>query len=249
MARDLNGSAHKFENTTSTDIKTVPMTFACWVHLDTTGSNHTYIAVSDTNTNTNYFQLASGSTGILQCNPRSNAANPVAEKSGLAANQWEHVAGVFLTNSSRTAYLNGVGGNSNTTPSTPSGVDLTNVGHIRRSSSSVNFVNGAIAEAAIWKAALSAEEVAALASGMPPLRMRTKDLVRYWPIHGRTSPEPDFSGTDRPLTMTGTPIQHSGPPIGPMFSFDDPVVSAAAAAAALPFQPLFNRRTPTYLRM
>jgi hypothetical protein len=62
--------------------------------------------------------------------------------------------------------------------------------------------SGDIAEAAIWAAALTAEEFAALAAGTSPLSIRPDALVNYYPIIGRHSPEIDLVGGNN-LTVNG----------------------------------------------
>jgi hypothetical protein len=77
-------------------------------------------------------------------------------------------------------------------------------------------MNGRIAEAGIWNVALSDREVAALASGVHPARMRPDALVAYWPLWGDDSPELDWhpsGGTRYPMTLTGTPTKANHAPI------------------------------------
>ena len=45
-----------------------------------------------------------------------------------------------------------------------------------------NYCDGSLAEAAIWNAALSDAEVAALATGVSPLLVRPGSLVFYAPL-------------------------------------------------------------------
>ena len=59
--------------------------------------------------------------------------------------------------------------------------------------------------------ALTDEEIASLAAGVSPLRMRRDNLVAYWPVNGQ-SPEPDVVG-GLDLTITGSPLISEEPPI------------------------------------
>ena len=61
-----------------------------------------------------------------------------------------------------------------------------------------------IALPAIWTAALSAGEIAALAAGLDPrlLQSRRASLADFWPLIG-ASPEPDWISASRNLTVTG----------------------------------------------
>lgn len=65
-------------------------------------------------------------------------------------------------------------------------------------------VDGSMAEFGLWQAELSAGEVLGLAQGVSPGRVRQTSLLMYVPILGLASPEPDFSGSQRSVTLTGT---------------------------------------------
>lgn len=72
------------------------------------------------------------------------------------------------------------------------------------------FANSMQAEFAFWSAALTASEVAALARGACPARIRRASLISYLPLLG-DSPEPDYSGARNNGTVTGaTASRHPG---------------------------------------
>jgi hypothetical protein len=75
-----------------------------------------------------------------------------------------------------------------------------------------NF-GGLLADVAVWNVVLSQLEISALANGARPLAVRPKALVRYWPVGGLQSPEPDLSGNAQNGTLTGT-----NPAFGPPFA-------------------------------
>jgi hypothetical protein len=54
------------------------------------------------------------------------------------------------------------------------------------------YVAGAIAEIAIWSAALSDDEMNQLQQGMAADQFRPGNLLVYWPLRGNHSPEPDY---------------------------------------------------------
>jgi hypothetical protein len=71
------------------------------------------------------------------------------------------------------------------------------------------FLNGQIAEAAVWNVALSAAEIASLSKGFSPLLIRPASLVAYWPLIGRHDPEIDPVGRfDMTLTANPTTAAH-----------------------------------------
>jgi len=84
-------------------------------------------------------------------------------------------------------------------------------------SSGDNFEwTGDLAEGAIWKGAtLSAEEVAALANGVSPLKFHRAELKGYWPLWGVADPEPDLSGNSHNSTsITAGATQSDHAPVG-----------------------------------
>ena len=71
--------------------------------------------------------------------------------------------------------------------------------------------DGNVGSTAIWNTDLHKKDIALLTEGELPLRIRPDALVRYWPIYGYTSPEPDLSGNAAHGTVTGT--TSAAPPI------------------------------------
>jgi hypothetical protein len=121
---------------------------------------------------------------------------------GVTANVWHHGAAVFASSTSRTPYLNGVAGSTETTSKVPASVNRISVGRLGRLAP-IGYMDGNIAEAAIWNVALTQAEISALATGALPVNVRPSALVFYAPLLGGDSPEPDLSGGGRPLTVTG----------------------------------------------
>lgn len=72
-------------------------------------------------------------------------------------------------------------------------------------------MSGDVAHVALWNVALTDDEVASLAAGVSPLRMRRDALIAYWPVGGQ-SPEPDVVG-GFDLVVTNGPVQSEEPPI------------------------------------
>jgi hypothetical protein len=63
-------------------------------------------------------------------------------------------------------------------------------------------MSGRVAEGVIYGVALSDAEVAQLATGVSPLLVRPGDILNYYPLIGRASPEIDLVGGNN-LTVTG----------------------------------------------
>jgi hypothetical protein len=89
-----------------------------------------------------------------------------------------------------------------------------NFGGIRQTQSCC-FIQGLIAEAAVWNVFLSAAEAKSLAT-ICPLSVHRTAIVGYWPLYGASgsSIEPDLSGNVLNGTLTGTATANH-PPCSP----------------------------------
>lgn len=97
---------------------------------------------------------------------------------------WRHIAGVFTPSTRQELFVDG-SSVSAITSSVPAGVHSgTAPLFIGRQNDAVtnNIWDGDIAETAIWNAALTAAEIASLAKGMTPDKIRPQNLVFYAPL-------------------------------------------------------------------
>lgn len=122
-----------------------------------------------------------------------------------------HAAGVFSAANSRTVYLDGAAGATNTTSRTPASLATVLTGKYH-SSAGTDYSDVAIAETAIWDVALSADEITSLSKGLSPILIRPQNLVFYAPIVGANSPEIELVGA-RNLTFSGSPVKAEHPRI------------------------------------
>jgi hypothetical protein len=99
---------------------------------------------------------------------------------GYSANTWHHACGVEYSSNSRAAFLDGGNKGTNAVLSTPAGLDTTSIGVALRAGGPIGYLDGMVAEVAIWSAALTDAEVAILALGYLPLAVRPQSLVAYW---------------------------------------------------------------------
>jgi hypothetical protein len=200
VARSFTRGSSEYLEHAAAALTAAPITLACWAYVLDTTNTHTLMSLGDAGTAVNGFHLqARGATGGDPVTARTNNAN-ADSASGYPANTWFHAAAVFAASNSRFAYLNGTAGTEQTGSATPA-PEVTSIG--RRNNTTQDYLDGSVAEAAIWNVALTAAEIAALAQGVSPLFVRAGNLVAYWPLLGRTSPEIDRVGRFD-LTATGT---------------------------------------------
>jgi hypothetical protein len=112
---------------------------------------------------------------------------------------WHHACGVWVGDSDRRVFLNGTKQTNATGVSTPTSQDF-NIGRYG-GTAPANYYDGDMAEVGLWSAALSDSEVASLAKGFPPSRIRPQSLAQYWPLYG-ASTEASLNGSV--LTNNGT---------------------------------------------
>lgn len=233
MARDFNGTTGYASNAT-TPVTAIPLTLAAWFKTDDDTRQQSILTIGDTASTVEEFDLACDGSAVgdpVQANTRHTTTSTATTSSGFTAGVWAHACAVFTSATSRAAFINGSSKGTNATSKTPTSLDTIRIGALARSAPD-NFFDGSIADAAIWSASLTDAEVAALARGVSPLRIRPLSLVFYAPLLGLGSPEPDYTSGQRVLTLTGSPAAATAPIWRqPPFSFDLTAPSPPNAAA------------------
>ena len=197
----------------SAPVTAVPLSMSAHIRMNTLtlGASFPVLTIDD-NATTNRFALGVCDGATINVLAVSVASSTIIEgvSTGSISDTtgFHHAGAVFASTTSRTAFLDGVAGTTDTNSSTPSGIAYTRIGC---KASNLRDFNGYIAHPAIWSVALSADEMAALAKGASPLSIRPASLVFYSPYLGRDSPEIDIVG-GRTLTVTGTSSSTEEPP-------------------------------------
>jgi len=138
---------------------------------------------------------------------RARAQSATGAGAGWSTNSWVHAAGVFET-ASRVVYLNGGFTGTNTTSfSNPSNTSdlLVNLnydeGSLQGNGHNASGQLVRMAEAAIWNAVLTTDEIVALSKGAKPKTVRPESLMFYSPlVRGSGSSVPEETG-NIPLTF------------------------------------------------
>jgi len=164
-----------------------PFTLACWFNAREAASGHGLFGLGNpAGDSTNYIALrAAGDTAgdplryIIADNVGGFAG--VNTTTSFQANAWQHAAVVSASPTSHSVYLNGGGKATSATGVNFPSVSKFSVGALDRATLSL-FCNGSIAVPAIWNAALTDAEVAALAAGTHPTLIRPGSLVEAWPL-------------------------------------------------------------------
>lgn len=232
MARSFNGTTQYLSNAGAV-LTAVPLTMACWFYSTSATTLQTLMSLGVSGANDNRFSLfASGATAgdPVQAQTRGTANASALSTTGYSINTWQHACGVFASATDRRAYVNGGGEGIENTSRTPVGINSTYLGALQ-GASPATFLVGRIAEPAIWNVALNASEIAALARGVSPLRIRPGNLKFYPPLYGVGSPEPDYIGGFL-LTLNNAPTQADHAPVMPSFAYQQGWAGAFGGAAA-----------------
>lgn len=235
MARALASASGQYLQNGAAVLTAMPLTIACWIKpTNFTAANAVFGLYDSAVANTRYEIFTVLTTGIVRATHSDNSALATANTSVAAtAGAWNHAAGVFVSATSRTAYLNaGSSGSSATNVAgSMAGLNNTTVG-LRANSSVSSHFNGSLAEPAIWNVALAQADLSALAAGVCPLLVRPDALVFYAPLMGLASPEPDYRGRFS-LTLFSAPTasahQRIYYPTGLHYGITIPAVAASGA--------------------
>jgi hypothetical protein len=217
MAFFFNGTTH-FLELIEAPVTAAPLTMVYWFKNFGKATQNALGGISDSVGTEKFVIEARGDVAQDPIRARTFSVavgnNASTSPSGFHPQKWAHGGGAYAAANSRIAYLNGVAGAAQTTSMTPLLVTQTNIGCTRGSSANTLFYYGSIAEFAIWSVALSAGEMAFLASGACPLLVRPASLVLYCPLLV------DFRNTK------GTSFTSSAPPT---FTRDHPNIFSGSA--------------------
>lgn len=204
MARDYNGTTQYISRTDA--LTAFPLSFACWANLDTIAATAAYICMSISTGSSDWHWLLTDSVALtVAASDRTASVSALANSGGtVTTGSWFHAAGVFNSATDRRAFFNGANKGTNATSKTPAGLNRTSVG-VRISNTTSQFLDGRCDVPAVWSVALTDDEIAALARGANPRKIRPQSFWGYWPCDLGGSPEPDMSGNARPLTLTASP--------------------------------------------
>jgi hypothetical protein len=248
----LNGSTQYVDagNPTALQI-TTDITVAVWVKLGSTASNGT-LAAKDHSSGGRAWTLDfnTGSGGIYRFYLGGSGTDLVSTTSGNNTTAWHHVVGTFNTSTlALSIYVDGVLRNSVTSVQTTIPTATANVYlGARQFSGSQNFLNGRIAEARIYRRALSAREIASIYADPWALYRPERSS---WPLGAILHIPPPVVVTPSVLEipdieiLTPTVDNGAGTVVTPsVLEIPDIEILTPAFAGSLPVAPFFSDHTP-----
>jgi hypothetical protein len=182
MAYDFVPASSQHLTTASAPVSAYPMTLAAWAMVDDSNADRIVLAVNQSTTPFHRVTIFRSSANDVRAQS-FGSNNAAATAVGPSLGTWFHIAGVFASATSRICYLNGTAGPTDTTTSTINTLDEIIVGGRRATGGTVGlFWDGKVADAGVWNAALTADEIASLAKGMTCDKVRPQSLVFYAPL-------------------------------------------------------------------
>jgi hypothetical protein len=207
----LNGTT-QYLTVASVPVTAVPLSMAFWMNGVAVSGQYYYMAISSTTSAQNDLFALTSATNTMSAETSNTAGSTdVVGNSSLtlAASTLYHVCGVWASITSRVCYINGANSGSNATSCAPTAGDFNtcSIGALFEAGAGpLNFTSANIYFPAIWNVALAAGDIASLAAGISPRKIRPANLVRYLRLTGHNSPEPDLmNGTG--WTVTAAPAQ------------------------------------------
>ena len=202
MARLFAGSPDKLLSSSS-PVTGPPFTISAWVIADVLGDD-AVCTIGDASASDQSFSMRVSSGGAVRFRVDDGTASSATSTTTFSTGDLIHMAVVEETTSLRHAYLNGGGKGTSTSTRTPTGIDEVAIGQ-RGGSNPGKFFNGTIGPVAIHNAALTDLEIAILAAGRHPLRVRRDALASLLVLNGQ-SPEPDIMVFGADMVVTGTTV-------------------------------------------
>ena len=239
MARLFDDASTEYMEKDAAPVTAYPLTMACWFYSDDAAADQGLMSIIDKDAPDQWLAALHARGGIagdpVRASVRAGTQVNVVTTTGYSVNTWHHACGVFASTTSRDVFIDGDSKGSNTTSSSPSGVDRISVGR-QGDSTPGNYMSGRIAEAAVWNVALNDFEIALLATpGITPNRIRPDNLRGYWPVWGLHSPEIDLSGQGNSLTVNGATRADHAPVtlFTPKWAASAPLIEVAVAGAGI----------------
>lgn len=211
-----------------------PLVMACWINCSNIADEQAVMGIYDASVTNEWiviFARGNASDKIASSVRSSAAGIQVANTTtAYSQNTWHHVCLVYATATNHSIFIDGGSKATNTGLVNPLNLDRVRIGRTGDSTPSGAF-DGRIAEPVIWNASLTDAQVAELATGINPLRVKPENIVFYPPCFNVSS-DPTIEliqGND--LTLDNTPATADHPPVEPYWSLVDYRGRISVAAA------------------
>jgi hypothetical protein len=185
MARYFTQSSSQYLENGNAAVTAVPLTMACWFNSIDIASAQSLITIGSSGTSDLVALRANGNVAndpVRLYTIVGGAGISVSTTTGYSASTWHHACAVMVAPDDWFVLIDGDNKGSSSATRNLANLDTTTIGSHMYSGARDYYMDGAIAEAAVWNAALSDAEAAVLAAGYSPLFVRPQNLIAYWPL-------------------------------------------------------------------
>ena len=210
MARLFDDGSSQYLSVASAPVTDYPFTLSAWANSNDDTIAQYVLSLGDLSEPDDFFVVRfvgnQGGDPVEFLRVSSGSASNCQATSGYTANTWHHLCAVGSASNDVAMFIDGGNKGTSNDDRAANNWDGCRIGTSADSTPS-SYMSGAIAHAAIWNAALTDAEVAALAAGADPRTIRPESLAAYWPLV-RTDQD-IVGGYD--MTATNNPTWADGP--------------------------------------
>lgn len=186
MAFFFNGATHII-NRADAVVQTWPLTIHGRIRLTASndGLDHVILNLSEAGSNNGFRLQVESNAGTMKprCSTKAGgSANSATATASITDQLWHSVVGEITAANARQVWLDNAGNGSDTVSRTPSTLTKTVVGSFDSGGTLGGNVAHELADVAVWSGTLTADERAALASGVSPALIRPDILEIYLPL-------------------------------------------------------------------
>jgi len=185
----------------STPITAAPLSISLWFNVTAVNQTYNLAWIGNAGAASDYWYMLATNTGVLEGGARDSTFANCATSTSYSANTWHHGCYIESASNNRAILLDGGGKGTDATGRTPDGASRIACGYFADSSPG-GYMDGLLAEYAIWNVALTDEEALILSNGYSPLFIRPQNLVFYLPLVNAN--DKDLIG-GLSMSETGTP--------------------------------------------
>ncbi|MGH9857269.1 MAG: LamG-like jellyroll fold domain-containing protein [Acidobacteriota bacterium] len=226
MSRDFVGAGGELI-TSAAVVTGPPLTMAGFVKRNSL-LNEENVLVANQTGNAEFYRITILGDSTVRYQVRDLVGNANATSTGTIADTttWHHIAAQSAASNDHDLFIDGSADGSSGTDRSPSSIDVFQIS----SGIGGDPLESIVAQVGVWAAALTAAEIAALASGVSPYFIRPGSLRAYYPWLGYHSPDLDIIGGFN-LSVTGTVKNLDEPNVSMPFRRSKRIMRLAAPAA------------------
>ncbi len=202
MALTFTKASTEYLDSTSTPVTAPPFSVSIWGRFTTAhtsdGEYETLWSINNVGSPDDYFKCQrdhDAANLIFVVTGVGGSADVAQTTNSITVDQWGNGICTTASATDRKVYWDNAGGGTATASRIPPGIDSWAIG-AERDSTPDDYMQGKIAEIAVWNRVITATEWAGLAAGFSAL-FYPRGLVRYIPMFGNTTgPEQCWVSTD-----------------------------------------------------